>query len=288
MGRGGASGADPLFVFDPRLVNYAPRADLATGICNRGCGDDAPASQKISLPGGSDGGAWSHPPGHPSSSSAGPLNVFPTCLPPQFSLSAPQKRSRGAWCLAHGMQVALVTQEKGQHPTSTTPGDTAQHTPPSYPHRLQQGRFLSPLLAIFKELTEPPGATMNHRLLMSPLPVAVAPGVCHPLRVPKCSSISLLKVFGKLTCGQITFTEGWNPQREGKLRHKAKLGLAHSNSSKAVVSAPCPQQTSRFPSSDTAQSPALQSQGVPQIHRRVPQCSQTGGSLQYRDKGDSP
>lgn len=169
-GRGGASGADALFVFDPRLVNYAPLADLATGICNRGCCDDAPASQKISLPGGSDGGVRSHPPGHPFSSSAGPLNVFPICLPPQFSLSAPQKRSRGASCLAHGMGVALVAQERGQHPTSTAPGDTAQHTAPPHPRGLQQGHFLCPFLAVFKDLTQPLDATMNHKVLMSPLP----------------------------------------------------------------------------------------------------------------------
>lgn len=116
----------------------------------------------------------------------------------------------------------------------------------------------------------------------------MAPGVFHPLKVPKCSSISLLRVSGKLTCGQITFTEGWNPQREGKLRHKAKLGLANSDSSKAVASAQCPQQTSRLSSIVTAQSPALQSQGVPQTHRRVPQCSQQADPHSTGTRGTVP
>lgn len=63
-----------------------------------------------------------------------------------------------------------MTQEKGEHPSSTTVGDTAQHTAPSHPHRLHQRCFLCPFLAIFKDVTQPPSATMNHGLLMSPLP----------------------------------------------------------------------------------------------------------------------
>lgn len=157
----GASGADALFVFDPRLVNYAPLADLATGICNRGCCDDAPASQKISLPGGSDGGARSHPPEHPFSSSAGPLMCSQPASLHNSAARHPQKRSRGAPCLAHGMRVALVAQEKGQHPTSTTPGDTARHTAPSHPRGLHQEHFLCPFLAISKD---------PRWVLMSPLP----------------------------------------------------------------------------------------------------------------------
>lgn len=111
-GGGRASGADALFVFDPRLVNYAPLADLATGICNRGCCDDAPASQKISLPGGSGGGAQSHPPGHPFGSSAGPPNVFPTCLLPQLSLSASPKKEQRS--LVPGTRDAGGTGDTGE------------------------------------------------------------------------------------------------------------------------------------------------------------------------------
>lgn len=209
VGRAGGSGADALFVFDPRLVNYAPLADLATGICNRGCCDDAPASQKISLPGGSDGGARSHPPGHPFSSSAGPLNVFP----PQFSLSAPPKRSRGASCPAHRMQVALVTREKGQHPTSTTPGGTARHTAPSHPHGLHQGHLVCPFLAVFKDLTQPPGA-------QSPAPQSQGVPQTHR-RDPQCSqgdphstgdkgtqSLSLQSATGAFNNGRLGGTGG--------------------------------------------------------------------------------
>lgn len=85
------------------------------------------------------------------------------------------------------------------------------------------------------------------------------------------------------TCGQTTFTEVWDPQREGKLRHKAKLGLGDSESSKAVASAQCPQPSSRLPSIPTAQSPSLQAQGAPKMQRRVLQCSP-----QHGDKGHSP
>lgn len=138
-------------MFEPRLVNYAPFADLATGIFKRGRCDHAPASQKcpsrVAVMGGHRFLLLGTPCARvPAGITSAPLlalaSALLACFCPSASRTAPPPPPKKMVSEEpRAMRVAPMMRERGQPPPHTPPPelgrgnteDAAQRTPVSSP-----------------------------------------------------------------------------------------------------------------------------------------------------------